>query len=654
MSRSTASRTSKRLKRMRPVDKTFAKAFANYTPPASLTVSQWAERYRILSRESSAEAGPWRNSRTPYMVEPMDAFTDPRVKEITVVAMSQSSKSECELNMIGYIIDQDPGSLLYIQPNLGDAQKFSRLRIAPMIRDCPTLRNKVSDIKSRNSSNTTLQKSFLGGMLTIVGSQSPAALASTPARYVIGDEVDRWAASAGTEGDPWSLAVARTTTFYNAKMVAVSTPTIRGASKIADLYYEGTQEHWCTECPECGGWFNIVFDDIKMDYEKKEVKGQPSYKVKSVGWVCPECGTYHTEAEMRAQPQKWIADNPDAIDIGHRSFWVNAFASPWRTWDEICMMFLAAKDDPEKFKAFKNTILGELWEERSDIADENEMLARREDYGTNKDGEPVDLPDGVLVLTCGVDTQDAFFSFEVVGHGRFGETYGIRKGVVLGDPDDDDTWAELDKIIDRTYRFKDGTGMRISFTCIDSGGHKTQSVYLHCRDRMVKRVFAIKGQGGDGVPFTRPPSKVKIVVNGRAIGMAWLYNIGVDAGKATIMSSLRVQEAGPKYCHFPLDSSKGYDAQFFRELLSERMVLKTDRGRAKYVWERIPGIPHNEGLDARNYALAAFRILDPDLEAVQEALRNRREGKETETAEKPENKRPRVQRNKRLAGADDW
>ena len=168
--------------RTRAVDRTFAKAFEQYRPPEPLTVSQWAEKYRILSRESSAEAGPWRNARTPYMVEPMDAFTDPKVREIAIVAMSQTGKSEAELNMIGYMIDQDPGSTLYIQPNLDDAKKFSKLRIAPMLRDSPRLRRKVSDVKARDSGNTVYQKTFPGGMLTIVGSQSPSALASTPAK----------------------------------------------------------------------------------------------------------------------------------------------------------------------------------------------------------------------------------------------------------------------------------------------------------------------------------------------------------------------------------------------------------------------------------------------------------------------------------------
>ena len=209
-----------------------APAIRNFKPPEDLTVAEWADRHRRLSPENSAESGPWRTSRTPYLREPMEAFTDPKIRKIVMVAASQVGKSELELNIIGYIIDQDPGSILFVQPSLDDARKFSRLRIAPMIRDSKVLRAKVSDVKSKDSGNTILQKSFPGGMLTITGSNSASALASTPARYILGDERDRRAVSAGAEGDPWALAEARQATFYNAKAVEVSTPTIKGASNI--------------------------------------------------------------------------------------------------------------------------------------------------------------------------------------------------------------------------------------------------------------------------------------------------------------------------------------------------------------------------------------------------------------------------------------
>ena len=604
---------------MSNIDRTVRRAFSNYKPPEDITVSQWATKYRVLSRENAAEAGPWRNSRTPYLVEVMDSFTDPAVKKITLVSSSQVGKSELLNNVLGYIIHQDPASTLFVQPTVDDAKKFSRLRIAPMIRDSEALRERVADVKSRDSGNTMLQKKFPGGMLTMVGSNSPSGLASTPCKYVLGDERDRWALSAGTEGDPWKLAEARTTTFYNAKMVDVSTPTIKGASAIEKTYNAGTRERWCHQCPDCGEWVELRFDDFKFQYETVKQDRKKDFFITDTGWCCPCCGVLHSEDEMRVAPAKWIAENPDAVKNGHRSFKLSAFASPWVPWESIAYKFLSSKDDPAALQTFYNTVLGEWWQDRSGTMDSGDVYARREDYGTMEDGTPVELPEGVLVLTCGVDTQNDRLEYEVVGHGHYGETWGIKKGVCLGDPNTDAPWERLDDVIDRTYRFKDGTGLKLSITFVDSGGLRTQDVYKQCRARLGKRVFAIKGQGGDGVPFTRPPTKVKQVVDGKMIGQLWLYSLGVDAGKADVMNNVKVQEPGPKYCHFPLD--RGYNSQYFEGLLSEKLVQKTTNGRTRWAWEKIAEHIRNEPLDCRVYALAAFRVLDPDLDAVAARLR---------------------------------
>lgn len=628
-------------------------AIKRFAPPESLTVDEWADKHRRLSPESSAEAGPWRTKRTPYLEEPMRAFTDPKVHKIVMVAASQVGKSELELNIIGYIIDQDPGSILYVHPTIDDARKFSRLRVAPMIRDSKPLKAKVHDVKAKDSGNTILQKSFPGGMLTMTGSNSASALASTPARYIIGDERDRWATSAGTEGDPWALAEARQATFYNAKAVEVSTPTIKGASNIETSFYQGTQERWCHRCPECGEYSEIVFDAIHFEPEAKRVRGKKVWSLKGgVSWACPACGCLIPEETMRRQPAKWIAENPDAYKKGVRSFWLNAFSSPWTPWEKIVLKFLDAKNDPQRLKVVYNTLLGQLWEDRGDLEDEDTMLARREDYGTREDGTPVELPEGVLVLTCGVDTQDDRLEYEVLGHGHYGETWGIKKGVIMGDPGYDEPWERLDEVISHTYKFANGRGLSISMTFVDSGGHKTQSVYKQCRARLHRRVFAIKGVGGDGVPFTRPPSKVKIVLNGRAIGQTWLYSIGVDAGKADIMGALKVQEPGPKFCHFPKGESRGYDMAFFNGLLSEKLVMKSERGRTRWAWVKLPGHERNEALDCRNYALAALRVLDPDMDAVERRLRGLGDPAKEHRAPAAKS-RPKVRKN-RVASGDDW
>lgn len=588
----------------------------NGKPPEDLTVSEWADGYRQLSPENSAEAGRWRTLRTPYLREIMDAFTDPRVRRIAVVASSQVGKSEMLLNMLGYMIDNDPGPALFIQPTVDNATDFSKRRVSAMIRDCRRLRRKVSDAKSRDKNNTVLKKQYPGGMLTITGANSPSSLASIPARYVFGDERDRWPMSAGTEGDPWGLAEARTATFYNAKMVEVSTPTVKGSSAIETSFALGTRERWCHRCPACGAFSNITFDQIKFDFETKKERGKKHFTVKEIWWACPHCGAIASENDVKKQPAKWVVENPDALGQGVRSFWINAFVSPWMRWKKIVLAFLQSKDDPHRLRVVFNTMLGELWEERGDLEDEDVLLARRERYAA-------ELVEGVLVLTCGVDVQDNRLEYEVVGHGFYGETWGIERGVIMGRPDTAAVWERLDGVLDRTYWFDDGKkrGLLVAFTCVDSGGHYTQEVYSRCRERRSKRVFAIKGRGGEGVPFTAPPTKVPIRSSKRTT--CWLYSLGVDAGKSQIMSSLKVQEPGAKYCHFPLGEERGYDAAFFAGLLSERLVLKRTRGQDRWVWEKLPGHERNEALDCRNYALAALRILHPDLEAAARRLSGR-------------------------------
>lgn len=619
---------------LKRLNRLVAKIAKNFKPPEGIPVSDWADQKRYLSSEGAATPGPWRTSRVPYLKDPMDAFSDPMVQRIVMVAASQVGKSEMLLNCIGYVIDEDPGSILFIQPNLDDARKFSRLRVSSMIRDTKALKEKVAESKSRDSSNTILQKAFPGGMLTITGSNTASALSSIPARYVFGDERDRWASDAGGEGDPWALAEARQTTFYNRKSVEVSTPTVKGASNIADSYALGTQERWCHKCPACEEYHEITFSAIRFKHITKKIRGKKDFTLDGpVEWICPTCGCLSSEEVMRRQPAKWIAENPDAIKKGIKSFWLNAFASPWVGWDKIVIEFLEAQDDPKKLQVVFNTKLGELWEERGDMESEETMLARREDYGTMKDGRtPADLPDGVLLLTCGVDNQDDRLEYEVVGHGRFGETWGIEKGFIPGRPDLPEVWAGLDAIIDRTYYFQNGNGLKISVTFVDSGGHYTQFVYAACRERFHKKVFAIKGSNIHSAPYVKPPSKVPIRQNKRVT--CWLYNIGVDAGKADIMNNLRVQEPGPKYCHFPI-GNRGYDHEYFNGLLSERMVHEwTSRGKV-WKWVRIQGHAHNEALDCRNYAMAARQIMTVDLDGIERQLKGMKSKKMEAAIKKP-------------------
>lgn len=633
-----------------------SRAIAGIRPPEQLTVSQWADKKRKLSQESSAEVGQWRTSRTPYLKDIMDAFNDPVLRHIAVVASSQVGKSECINNMIGYIIDQDPGSILFIQPTTIDAKDYSKLRIAPMIRDTKCLKNKVADPKSRESANTILQKSYPGGILTMCGSTEAHALCSKPIRYIFGDERDRWATSAGNEGDPWELATARQITFYNAKSVEVSTPTVKGASAIERAYGDGTMERWKTRCPHCEEYSEITFENIRFDYDTTEVGNDKVYDITEIHYVCPCCGGVSSEREIKAQPSKWVADNPDAYKQHQtRSFWLSSWVSPWASWKSTILQYLKAIGNSKKMQVVYNTRFGLLWEDRGDLEDEESVMARREDYGTNEDGSPVELPEGVLYLTCGVDTQDDRLEYEVVGYGHFDESWGIKKGIIMGRPDTDEVWQRLDDIIDHVYRFKSGIGLRVSTTFVDEGGHFTQDVRMRCRERLAKKVFAIKGRGGQDIPFTSPPKKQKIVVNGRALGMCWVYEIGVDAGKQLIMDNLRVQSPGSKYCHFPRRDD--YGPTYFKGLLSERLVYKNGH-KHPWQWEKIPGHERNEPLDCRDYANAAKKAASPDMDAIERRLRGTTPNTQTPVATPP--KRPQTTRKPQPKGSklkkyyDDW
>ena len=593
--------------------RTVATAVRNFHPPGQLSVTEWSDKYRRLSPENSAEAGQWRTSRTPYLKEIMDAFTDPKIHRLAVVASSQVGKTEMEMNMIGYMIDIDPGPAMFVLPTLDNGKDTSKRRIAPMIRDTKPLRKKVAASRSRDNDNTLLKKAYPGGMLTITGSNSPASLASIPCRYVFGDERDRWAKDAGSEGDPWGLVEARTITFYNYKMVEVSTPTIKGHSAIEKSFKLGTQEYWCVECPHCHKYHFITFDDIKMEYHRIGEGKDKQFIVDSAVYVCPSCRGISNENEIKRQPKKWIARNPEAYQNGVRSFWINSFSSPWMSWKKICLKFLEAKDDPQKLKTVRNTLFGELWEEQQEIMDEDELMGRREEYDA-------ELPDGVLCLTCGVDTQDDRLEYEVVGYGLDRHNWGIEKGYIFGKPSDDEVWERLDGVIDRVWQLKNGRGLKISVTFVDSGGHYTQEVYEKCRARKLKRVFAIKGKGGEGIPYISPPSTAKIVKKGVVIGTTPLYIIGVDSGKEKIMSGLKAENQEIHRYHFPSNEDRGYDENFFNGLLSESMVFTETARGSRWKWMKLPGHNRNEALDCRNYANAAFRAMNPDLERLYQKI----------------------------------
>lgn len=576
----------------------FKKLVKVLTPPPDLSVSEWADLYRRLSSESSAEPGRWRTDRAPYQRRIMDQINNPEVETIVLMTSSQVGKTEIILNAIGYHIDYDPAPIMVMQPTVEMANTFSKTRLAPMLRDTPALKGKVADAKSRNSGNTILEKSFPGGVVVMVGANAPAGLASRPIRILLADEVDRFPASAGTEGDPLSLAEKRTTTFYNRKKIFVSTPTIKGVSRIEKAYESSTQEHWCLSCPSCKEYQPLKWGQIKFDYDKEEDK------VTSVSYVCKHCGTLHTELEWKSSNGKWIADNPNSKVKG---FHLNELASPWKRWEEVVEDFIEAKKNgKETLQVWVNTSLGEPWEEKGVSVESDDLLSRREEYRC-------EVPEGVAVLTAGVDVQDNRLEYEIVGWGPGNESWGIEYGVLMGDPGQEFVWKSLDNILFETYRREDGTPLKIMSTCVDSGGHHTSSVYKYCKEREVNRVWAIKGIGGSGHSFIKRPKR-------REQNGVYLFTIGVDVGKDTIVSRLMAEPNQKGYCHFPIERERGYDDYYFKGLTAEHRVTRYQQGKPIIRWELKASSSRNEPFDLRNYATAALEILNPNLDAILDQL----------------------------------
>lgn len=589
------------------------------------SVSEWADSYRMLA-QGAAEPGRWRTSRAPYQKDIMDAFTAKGVHRVVVKSCSQIGKSDIMNNVIGRFAHLDPCTLMMVQPTLADGEDYSKSRITPMINATKVLKRIFRESKSRSSSNTIMSKYFTGGRLIITGANAPSGLASKPIRILLCDEVDRFPDSAGAEGDPVDLAAKRTTTFWNRLIGLFSTPTIKGSSRIDDEYMTGTQEEWQHQCPNCKEWHLLTHRQMVSEHETSHRQNKKHVFVKSVHWICPDCGFKFSESEMRNAPQKFISQNPDAFRTDTRSYFVNCWTSPWLSWNNVMKEWLEAEGDPEREKVIYNTRFGESYERKGSFESEDVFLQRREDYGA-------ELPDGVLILTAAVDVQDNRLEYEIKGWGHGEEQWGVVKGIIMGVPDTQEVWDKLDEQLDKVYYFANGRGLIVARTFIDSGGHYTKYVYAYCLRNYHKQRFAIKGASKPGEPLIAKISKAE--VDNHSIPLVLL---GTDSGKQYIMDRLSIEVPGAKYMHFPLDKAKtknvngdlvteilrnrGYDRIYFRGLISEELVPRKHNGVIVMRWENIAKDRRNEPLDLAVYNLACLQSINPNFNTLEQMLKN--------------------------------
>ena len=517
----------------------------------------------------------------------MDAANDPTKPDVYVMTSAQVGKTEILNNLVGYYVDQDPAPMLVMQPTLEMGQAWSKDRLAPMLRDTPQLKGKVKDPRTRDSGNTLLHKTFPGGHITIAGANSPAGLASRPIRAVLADEIDRYPVSAGAEGDPLSLARKRSTTFWNRKTIAFSTPTIKGASRIESAWEDSDQRRFFAPCPHCGHEQHLIWAQVKWN------EGQPD----SAMYACEDCGVLWSDSERWAaiRSGQWRITRPEGRAAG---FHLNEIYSSWVPLAVMVQNFLSAKHGgPETLKTWVNTSLGETWEEAGETLEADVLAQRRENYG------PESIPAEILVITAGVDVQADRLEMEAVGYAAESldeppESWGIEHLVLYGDPAKPKVWQDLDEALRRIYKTEDGRTLRILAACVDTGGHHAAQVYAFCRPRQGRNIYPIKGTAGARPIWPKRASK------SRKHKGENVWSIGVDVAKDAIYARLRITERGAGYCHFPID----YDEEWFKQLTVEKIKTRYVKGHAVREWIKPDGA-RNEALDMRVYSLAALQCL---------------------------------------------
>lgn len=588
------------------------KILAAMQPPPNLSIDEWADLYRRLSPEASAEPGFWSTDRAPYQRGMMQAISDPTVERVVFMTGAQIGKTEIINNSVGYFIDQSPSPMLIVQPTLEMAKMWSSDRLAPMLRDTPALKDKVAETRSRDSGNTLYQKSFPGGYLAIVGANSAAGLASRPVRAVFFDEVDRYPNSAGSEGDPINLGIARTKTFtHNRKIVMVSTPTNKGASRIETAFSQSDQRYFHVPCPDCGHSQTLKWSNVHWKKDSPE----------TAEYICEECGCAWDDAKRyRAiKGGKWIASEPFN---GTAGFHLSGLYSPWTPLGEIALDFMNAKALPDTLRVFVNTTLAECFEDEGERIDDFDVAQRAEEFGPRVDK-------GVVVVTAGIDVQNDRLEVEIVGWGRAEESWSLAYDTLYGDPSTPQLWQDLDAHLATKFETEDDRTLQIRAACIDSGGHYTKAVYDFVRPREGRRIFAIKGMAGESRPIVSRPTR-------NNIGKIRLFTLGVDNIKSLIFSRLGIQSNGPGFCHFPNDRPDEY----FKQLAaSEKIVTKFHKGfpRREFIKTRT----RNEALDCRVYATGALAILNLNLDTLADRAAKKVQQRKEPPKEQPLRRRPR-------------
>lgn len=572
-------------------------------PPPELKLSEWAEQHRILGSQAS-EKGPYRLSRVPYLREPMEAFSDPDVREMVILKSARLGVTDGIINNgVGYCIDLDPGNILVVWPTKEDAQEWSKETLPELFELTACLRGKVADAETRGSDNTILHKRFAGGFLTAIGSNSPRALRRRNARYVFVDEYDALDDKASTgEGDVGRRAARRADASPDAKIVFTGSPRGKRSRIIRD-FLVSDQRHFYVACPHCGHRQVLEWGGIQWEKEADPRTGKTlKHFPETAHYVCRSCeGVIHEGRQKREMIEQgtWVAHNPGATVRGYK---ITTLYSLFVSWASLADQWIKAKraleaGDPQLRIEFTQQVLAEYWEPQYEKPDTSALAARREQYAEV-------VPAGVGVLTAAVDLQDDRLELLVKGWGVGQESWDIAHHRIYGTPESGDVWERLDKLLFKPYPHELGADLKVRCCLVDSGAW-SEIVYKYTARRRSLGVWPVKGEK------SKPGRPLVFRSKAAAVGdRLWLVD---DARlKRTVLQRLKItladgERGRPGYIHFPAPQADGLDDEYLAQFENEVMIPKPlPNGQMAYEWKTLGP---NEAIDLQKYNLAALHVL---------------------------------------------
>jgi len=574
-------------------------------PRPMLTGSQWAESKFKLSAESSS--APGQVTLYSYQPEILDAMTDFGTWLVVVKKPTRVGYTKL-INMAqGYFIEQRPCSILHAQPNDDEMTGYAEDEFEPMIRDNPDIARLIDtpSTRGRGKKEKTVKKMYPGGIWEGVGAESDKNFNRRTVKVCIGDEIDAWKAEAGNAGDTMMTFFRRNSDFWDRKNIIGGKPIGRayepdaedddgkGVSRVDYWFKMGDQRYRNFPCPHCEYMQKFEFEELTWDKNISEEGKTLQHFPETAHFKCKKCGERiydHHKREMDKRG-KWIAEKPFK-GIASFSFWSMLSYSPNVRWQDIAQEFLDASKSRLKLKAFYSEVLARTWEEDYEKIEIGNYEDRKEHYLAQ-------VPDGVLILTFGADTQDNRIECEVQGWGEAEESWSIAYKVFHGDTSKPDVWQRFDDFLLKTWTHENGGLMRIACGCLDTQGHRAKQAYAFCKTRFNRGVFAIKGAKAIDAPISphlaSRSNKAKIP----------LYQLGVNAAKNVISSHLMTEAIGPGYMHFPEEPE--YNEEYFKQLTAEQ------RGKdGRWVARRA----RNEAWDVRVYGYCSLFIVGVDLEML--------------------------------------